>query len=172
MQIKVKKIHPDAKLPKNAHPSDSGYDVYAVEEPEKLESYYLYRTGLKIQPPAGYDIKVFPRGSIAKTDLMIANSIGLCDCHYRGEYMVVMKFIPKIVHDKDGNLCVANKVPNIYHKGDKIAQLVIQPVWHANFVEVEELDETDRGEGRLGSSDNNLNYSVLGKYLNESQKSS
>jgi dUTP pyrophosphatase len=153
MIIKVKKIHPDAVLPKNAHPSDSGYDVYAVEEPEKFDSYYLYKTGLKIEPPDGYDIKVFPRGSIAKTDLVIANSIGLCDNSYRGEYMVVMKFVPQVSTDNNGNLVIKNKIPNIYHKGDKIAQLVIQPVWHANFIEVKELSNTDRAEGRLGSTD-------------------
>ena len=100
----------------------------------------LVSTGLAIALPDGYAGFVQPRSGLAiKQGLSIVNTPGLIDAHYRGELKVILI-----------NLDSTNDIH--INKGDRIAQLVIQEVPTVNLVEVEELDETDRGNGGFGSS--------------------
>ncbi len=100
----------------------------------------LVSTGLTIALPDGYAGFVQPRSGLAiKQGLSIVNTPGLIDAHYRGELKVIL-----INLDPTSNIQI--------NKGDRIAQLVIQEVPTVNLIEVEELDETDRGNGGFGSS--------------------
>lgn len=146
MYVKFKKLHQDAKIPTKANKSDSGFDIIAIDDGELTDTYIQYRTGLSIEIPEGYDIKIFPRSSISKTNLMLANSIGLIDNGYRGEILCRFKVI-----------WGPNKEFSSYKKGDKIAQLVFQKSENEfEFQEVQSLSETERGEKGFGSSDKNI----------------
>lgn len=143
MKLKVKKMHQDSVLPSQANSNDAGYDLTAIDDGtwNKDRTYIEYKTGISIQPPDGYHTEIFPRSSISKTDLVLANSIGLVDQGYSGEILLRFKYIPNRAELK------------LYKKGDRIGQLVIRKTEKANFVEVNELSETERGDGGFGSSD-------------------
>lgn len=101
---------------------------------------FLIPTGIAVAIPEGFAGFVQPRSGLAiKNGLSIVNSPGLIDSHYRGEIKVIV-----INFDKEKTIEIK--------RGDKIAQLVIQPIVQAVFAEVEELDETVRGAGGFGSS--------------------
>lgn len=160
MEIKIKKLHEDAVIPFQATSTDAGYDIVAIDDgkvvAEKLQvsgatyatyeniMYIEYRTGIAIEPPPGYHTEIFPRSSISKKSLILANSIGLVDEGYRHEILIRFKMTSRadIVGDPSHNL---------YKKGDKIAQLVIRKTERANFIEVDELSETER-KGGFGST--------------------
>lgn len=112
-----------------------------------------------------YDVLAMPRSSVSKYNLVLANSIGLIDADYRGEVLVRFKYIwqPEdyVLHVKlanDGSplyqfLVGKPNLEKIYKKGDKICQLKITKVEHAEFTLVDALDTTNRGEGGFGSTD-------------------
>lgn len=79
VKVKFKKLHPDAKIPTKANEEDSGYDITAIDDGEITDTYIQYKTGIAIEVPKGYDIKIFPRSSVSKTNLILANSVGLVD---------------------------------------------------------------------------------------------
>ena len=98
-------------------------------------------TGLRVQIPQGFFGAVYPRSSTGvKMQLMLANTVGVIDSDYRGEIMIFMY--------NYGN------DPQVIKNGDRIAQLVIQPYERCELVQVESLDETDRGESGFGSTGN------------------
>ena len=135
--VNIKRLDPTVELPKYAHSTDAGLDLRSNEDcvlrPFERR---LVSTGLAIALP---DF-VQPRSGLAiKQGLSIVNTPGLIDAHYRGELKVIL-----INLDPTNNIQI--------NKGDRIAQLVIQEVPTVNLVEVEELDETDRGNGGFGSS--------------------
>lgn len=148
MNIKVKKLHEDAVIPIRANETDAGWDIVAIDEgnikrdEDSNVLYVQYRTGLAIQPEDGYHTELFPRSSVTKTNLFLANSIGLIDSDYIGEIIVRFK-----ISVEDQSECFLG-----YTKGDKIAQLVVRKTTRANFVEVDELSDTERGDGGFGSS--------------------
>ncbi len=139
--VNIKRLDPTVELPKYAHPTDAGLDLRANEDCTlKPFERRLVSTGLAIALPDGYAGFVQPRSGLAiKQGLSIVNTPGLIDAHYRGELKVIL-----INMDPTNNIQI--------NKGDRIAQLVIQEVPTVNLVEVEELDETDRGAGGFGSS--------------------
>ena len=100
--------------------------------------YIQYGTGLSMEIPEGYVGLTFPRSSISETGLIKANSVGVIDSGYRGEVSVVFR--------------VANYDADKYTVGDRIAQIMIIPIPSIEFEEVDELPESDRGEGGFGSS--------------------
>ena len=134
-------IHEDAVIPEYAHVTDAGADIYAIEDMAvKPHTTVLVRTGLKVAIPTGYEIQIRPRSGMSlKTTMRIANTPGTIDAGYRGEVCVIM--------ENTGNLTY-----NI-SKGDKVAQMVITPVPMINWIETNELDNADRGEGGFGSTD-------------------
>ena len=144
--IKVKKLNKNAVLPQKANDQDAGYDLIAISKPEiKYDNdnvlYIQYKTGIAIEPPEGYHTEIYPRSSISKYNLQLCNSLGLIDEPYRGE--IILRF--NLINSK----LVGSK---IYQKGDKIGQLVIKKTISMDFIEVEELEETNRGTGGFGSS--------------------
>ena len=150
MKIKVKKLHPDATLPKSAHNTDAGYDLVAVDDgiffrEDNQLSYLEYDTGIAVQPEKGFHLEIFPRSSVTKTDLMLGNGIGLVDNLYTGPVKLRFHVFP----DRYGTY---NGIK--YKKGDRIGQLVVRRTEHAEFEWVEELSETPRNTGGFGSSGN------------------
>ena len=180
-EIKVKKLSEDAALPSRAHETDAGFDVVCVDDGVPAFSddgkllYLEYHTGIAIEPPAGYSVAIYPRSNISKYDLALANSIGLIDNSYRGEIILRFKVVgrpgfnsvPQIrtedsndvvigarANTPDGARKVIENNFKVYHKGDKIGQLVIhKDMPNFSMVEVDEIDETKRGAGGFGSSD-------------------
>jgi hypothetical protein len=112
-----------------------------------------------------YDILAFPRSSVSKYNLVLANCIGLIDADYRGEVLLRFKYIwqpedysiyPHISNDGSPlyNFIVGKpNVEKLYNKGDKVCQLKVTKVENVEFVLVDELDSTNRGEGGFGSTD-------------------
>jgi len=159
--LKVKRLHPDAVFPSRAHDNDSGWDLVAIEdgtiqEGEILEGSYLqYKTGWAIEIPKGYDAFLFPRSSIRKYDLTLANGIGLIDEGYRGELIVCFKPAGRWTSGTAGGKFCGFSSDHIstYKKGDKIAQLVLRKRPEFVLEEVESLSDSERSSGGFGSTD-------------------
>jgi dUTP pyrophosphatase len=138
MNIKVKRLHEDTKLPNYAHPGDVGLDLYSLED-------YELKPGERKVFPVGFALE-FDEGyaAIVKDKSSLPNKVGLhtmggvFDAGYRGEYNVQL-------------INLGSEAYNI-EKGDKIAQLVIFPVAIANLQEVRELSDSSRGDGNFGST--------------------
>lgn len=141
MRLAIRRLDPELPLPGYAHAGDAGMDLYAAED-VTLEPHQraLVPTGVAVAIPDGYAGFVQPRSGLAiKHGLSLVNTPGLIDSHYRGEIKVIAVNLDP-------------KTPISIHRGDKIAQFVIQAVTRAELVEVGELDETVRGEGGFGST--------------------
>ncbi|WP_420136582.1 dUTP diphosphatase [Sphingomonas sp.] len=130
----------DLPLPTYATAHAAGLDVVAAEslilEPGAR---FAVGTGFAIAIPVGYEVQVRPRSGLAlKHGITCLNSPGTIDADYRGEVKVILANL--------GN------EPFSVGRGERIAQLVPAPVQHARFIEVDELDETARGQGGFGST--------------------
>lgn len=145
LDVKVKKLHENAVLPKYARPGDAGADVVAVSFEYDFENDVLiYHTGLAFEVPEGYVMLVFPRSSNTKKDVYLPNSVAVIDSGYRGEVQLRYKY-----RDKK----IPNSMDDIpYKAGDKVGQLVIIPYPMINYIEADELSKTERGEGGFGST--------------------
>ena len=146
LEVKIKKLHKDAVIPKYETIGSVGMDLTAVSKEYDEHGNVVFGTGLAIQIPEGYYADLRPRSSISKYDLVLANSVGTIDSDYRGE--LILKFKPSVYFgvnrgDDDGVM---------YDVGDRIAQLVILPYPKVSFVEVDELSDTERGTGGFGST--------------------
>lgn len=138
LEVKIKKLHPDAVVPKYAKPGDAGMDLVAVsEEYDENRCKIKYGTGLAFEIPQGYVGLVFPRSSIHKTGLTLTNSVGVVDSGYRGEVM----FFFEHLYDRPK-----------YNIGDRIGQIMIIPHPEIKLKEVKELSNSDRGNGGFGST--------------------
>jgi dUTP pyrophosphatase len=141
MRLPVKRLDPELEMPRYAHTGDAGLDLYAAED-AVLRPFErrLIPTGIAVAIPEGFAGFVQPRSGLAiKQGLSLVNTPGLIDSHYRGEIKVIA-----INLDPTTEICV--------RRGDKIAQFVLQPIATAELVEVDQLDETVRGEGGFGST--------------------
>lgn len=141
VKVKIVRTHEDAVLPAYAHNTDAGADIYAIEETKiPPHTTMVIKTGLKVAIPSGYEIQLRPRSGMSlKTTIRIPNAPATIDSEYRGEIGVIM--------ENTGNLSYT------INKGDRIAQMLIAPTPMIKWEEVEELDETSRGEGGYGSTD-------------------
>jgi dUTP pyrophosphatase len=135
--VKIKLLHPDAKVPTQGHSSDTGYDLYAVSVKEDPFTVTV-STGIAVTPPPGYHFLIHPRSSIHKLGLSLCNSIGLVDEPYTGE--LICKFYR-----------VFTGPPSI-KPGDRVAQLVLEKTNRVAWEVVKELPKTDRGTGGFGST--------------------
>lgn len=135
MEVRIKKLTENAKMPTKAHATDAGYDLYA-SSCHYEDGMLHYGTGVAVEIPQGYVGLVFPRSSIANTHLTLSNSVGVIDSGYRGEIKAKFR--------KGGT--------RGYNVGDRIAQLIIIPYPEVVFVETDELTDSDRGIGGYGST--------------------
>ncbi len=138
MKIKVKKLHPDAKLPAYALPGDAGLDLFCLEgatlEPGQE---HIFKTGIAIEFPPDYCALVWDKGGLSqKYGLKVMG--GVFEHTYRGEYFIA--------------LLNTSSQSYTFKAGDKIAQLLLQPIVTAEIEVVDELTETTRGASRHGST--------------------
>lgn len=140
MQLRVKRVHEDAKMPLQARAGDAGMDLFSIEETViQPGEWQLIKTGLQIELPQGTEGQVRPRSGLAlKYGITVLNSPGTIDEGYRGDVGVVL-----INH---------GRVPFTVEKHMRIAQLVVQLVPQVELLEVEELTATERGAQGFGSS--------------------
>ncbi len=141
IEVRFKRLDPSVELPSYAYDADAGLDLRSNEDVvlRPLER-RLVSTGLAVAIPRGFAGFIQPRSGLAyREGLSMANTPGLIDAHYRGELKVCAVNLDA---EKDIRI----------ERGERIAQLVIQRVPQVHLVEVEELDETDRGAGGFGSS--------------------
>lgn len=141
-QIPVKKLRPNAIIPTYGSAEAAGADLYAcLEAPVEIApgSTAFIPTGIAMEIPAGYAGLAYARSGLAcKKDLAPANKVGVIDSDYRGEFMIAL-------HNH------GREVRVIEH-GERIAQLVITPVFTPGFTEASELSDTQRGAGGFGST--------------------
>ena len=141
MTLRVRRLHPAARLPRRAHPGDAGLDLYAVEgvalgPGERAR----VGTGIAIEVPADHAGWVLPRsGLAARHGIGVVNAPGLIDSGYRGELSVVLVNL-----DRESTFAV--------ERGMRIAQLVVSRVAAPDVLEVAELEESARGTGGFGST--------------------
>jgi len=179
------RVASDLPFPKHGSDVSAGYDIFAASDPEIVGEkneyggwnridYIQYATGIHVQPPKSnvengfyetYHTLAFPRSSVSKYNLQLANGIGLIDNDYIGQIYLRYNYIwqPEdfswfhdgdIMSGKRGkNRVVGNvNMHRVYRKGDAIGQLVVQKTEFANFEVVLDLMETKRGEGGFGST--------------------
>lgn len=150
MKLLVQKLDPSAKLPSYAYEGDAGMDLFSLEETEiPAGEKVAIRTGLKFAIPRGYAGFVWDKSGLAAKH-HLKTMAGVIDSNYRGELLVVLTNLGKEKY-KVG-------------VGSKIAQLVIKPVEYAEIEECEIRDETERGEGRFGSSGDGVRDMVHGAW--------
>ena len=142
MNIKVKKLKPDATVPTMGSKLAAGADLYSAEDADVIiepsETKFI-GTGLAMEIPEGYVGLVYARSGLAcKRGLAPANKVGVVDSDYRGEIKVALHN-----HGKEAQTV---------EKGERIAQMVIAPYLSVNYEEADALSETERGEGGFGST--------------------
>lgn len=144
MEIKIQKLYEDTEIPTYGSTLSAGMDLYAhLGEHEMLlikpHETIKVGTGIAVEPPVGYFGAVFARSGLAtKQGLRPANCVGVCDWDYRGEYIVALH------NDSEEEREVRN--------GDRIAQLVFLPYITGEIKVVDELSNTERGDGGFGST--------------------
>lgn len=159
IEIPIELCHPDAKIPQYAHESDSGLDIFAIEDvtihPGETK---LIPTGIKIALPPGYELQVRPKsGRSLKTKLRVANTPGTIDAGYRDEIGIIVENVEPPIKDitYDFDRYGVPLITSILHgsdyfisKGEKFAQLVLSEVPKAAFFRVDSVGEI--GENRGG----------------------
>ena len=142
MQVNIKRLSPDAKIPAYGSAEAAGADLYALTEGdvviEKGETKIIH-TGIAMEIPKGYVGLIYARSGLAtKKGLAPANKVGVIDSDYRGEIMVALH------NHSDAAKTVEN--------GERIAQIVLTPYLSATFSETDSLSDTERGESGFGST--------------------
>lgn len=148
MKVNVKKLHEAAKVPQYAKDGDAGLDLTATSRRMDPKGFIEYGTGLAFEIPDGHVGLIYPRSSVSKMNMSLANCVGVIDSGYRGE--VCLRFKP------------ATAGREIYDVGDRVGQLIIMPYPKIELNEVDDLSETSRGSGGFGST------GKTHKFINES----
>ncbi len=141
MKLKILKLNEKAVMPSYGSACAAGADLYSCEEEISFApgETRLVHTGIAMEIPDGYVGLIYARSGIAtKRGLAPANKVGVIDSDYRGEIMVAL-------HNHSENISKIDA-------GERIAQIVIAPYIKADFIEADELDTTERGEGGFGST--------------------
>ena len=166
INIKCKQLDEKAVIPFYAKEGDACMDITAIDlEYDLKNDRYIYHTGLAFEVPEGYYMDLRPRSSNTKCDFYIPNAPGTLDSGYRGELLVVFKRRDKIALEDFAMLfkgCDPNQVMTAYVNsmlsiapyvpGDRVCQMQVLPRPKVNIEIVEELSESERGEGGFGST--------------------
>lgn len=138
MKLKIKKLNDKAVIPAYAKPGDAGLDLVATAIISADQQQVTYATGLAVEIPEGHVGLLFPRSSVRNYELSLSNSVGVIDSGYRGEIMATFN---------------THYYGDIKYKvGEKIVQLIVMPYPKMEIEEVDELSDTERGEGGFGST--------------------
>jgi dUTP pyrophosphatase len=158
IDVKIKKLTPDAKIPMYQSEGAAGFDIHAYIGEGEGENTIGYKEAIVLKPnerrligtalsfsiPIGYELQLRPRSGLAyKNGITLTNSPATIDSDYRGEVKVLL-------HN-------TSDVPFIVADNDRICQGVIAPVMQANFIDSDELDDTERGSGGFGHTGVNSN---------------
>jgi len=154
MELKIKRLHPDAIMPTYGSEGAACFDLYAIGVADKSPmrngwcwdasvipsgEAMTFQTGISFEAPPGYALMIYSRsGHGFKHDVRLCNSVGVADNDFRGEVMV------RLTNDGQADFIV--------ERGDRIAQAMLIPVPRLTLVEVDELSETVRGAGGFGST--------------------
>ena len=142
MEIKIKKLKYNTILPTKAHDTDACFDIYAClnsDMPIYTESTVKIPTGFATEIPDGYYCEIYARSGMGiNKGLRLANSVGIIDSGYRGEWIVALH------NDLD--------LMQTVHHGDRIAQFTVKKIIDCDLVPVTNLSDSERGEGGFGSS--------------------
>ena len=138
MIVKIKKLHKDAVIPKYQTSGSGCFDLTVNSIKSQSKNMITYGTGLSFEIPENFIGNIYPRSSIVKTGVRLANNVGKIDSDYRGEVLVVFDII--------------NQDLPIYEVGERCCQMEIVPVIQVEFEEVSNLSVSDRGEGGYGST--------------------
>lgn len=155
MEVKFKKLYDDSICPKKGSKYDAGFDIYAHGLPEegidiRSGETAMIGSGVAMAIPEGWFGAIYARSGLAcKQNIRPSNCVGIVDASYRLEVMVSLHRDFKVKWKDD--FALANGEPYHINNGDRIAQMIFHQVPDFEFIEVDELDETDRGEG-FGSS--------------------
>lgn len=140
--VKIVLEHPLAEIPSYATEGSSGFDLKAcIDQPIilKKHTWQLIPTGYRVSVPYGFEIQIRPRSGLAlKKGITVKNTPGTVDADYRGVMGVIL------YNESDEDF--------IIQPGERIAQAVVCPVYHAEFIVTDKLSETSRGEGGFGST--------------------
>jgi dUTP pyrophosphatase len=141
LRINFKKLNEQAKLPIKGSLDAACFDVYAanikIERPNKM----IVGLGFSTQIPKGYKGILVPRSSISKHNWILANSIGIIDADYRGEWMAIFRCLGDMIDH-----------PLPFGVGERCAQIYFEKILDVEFIETEELSNTERSEGGFGST--------------------
>ncbi len=144
LKVRFKKKDESSKLPVKGSLNAACYDVYAhsikLERPDKI----IVGLGFSTDIPPGFKGILVPRSSISKTNWMLANSMGIIDADYRGEWMMVLRTTGSVMYDA---------LP--FAVGERCAQIYFDKVNDIEIEETDELSDTVRGEGGFGSTGKN-----------------
>ena len=139
VMVKVKKLHPDAVIPRYSKVGDAGMDLTITKEIENTSFSVSYGFGIAMEIPKGYVGLVFPRSSVRNQDLILSNCVGVIDSGYRGEIQATFK--------------KTNGLDSLkYNVGERGAQIMILPYPQVFMTEVTELSESEIGQGGFGST--------------------
>jgi dUTP pyrophosphatase len=141
--VKVKKVRSDAILPTYATDGSAAMDIYycgysPIILPVNQTIPILYGSGIAVEIPNGYQISIRPRSGLGKLGILLTNSPGTIDSDYRGEIGILLQNMS----DRDYKINI----------GDRIGQIILERVYNIIFEEVDELSNTERGEGGFGST--------------------
>lgn len=141
VRVPIRQLDPELPLPGYAHPGDAGADLVSAEDfTLAAGERRLVPTGVAVAIPQGWVGLVHPRSGLAvKHGITLVNTPGTIDAGYRGELKVCL-------------LNTDRSTPVSFRRGDRIAQLVLQRVDQADFVPVDQLQDSDRGAGGFGST--------------------
>lgn len=145
-EVKIKKLHPNARIPTYATDGSACFDLHAVVDTMNMcksvsnNEPVIFRTGLAFEIPEGWVMRIYSRsGHVFNNSVRLSNCVGIIDSDYRGEIKV------SLTHD---SICGKLDVKD----GDRIAQAEITPMYRTSFTVVEDLSETTRGAGGFGST--------------------
>lgn len=155
MKVPIKKLHKDAVIPTYANPGDAAQDMTSIGIEVDKYGNKSYKTGIAMAIPLGYVGLLFPRSSISKYTLSLANAVGVVDSGYRGE--IFFKFKPTPYFNQQYN----PETFDLYHRfehnvqyniGDRIGQIMIIERPDVDWDIVDDFDDTERGDGGFGST--------------------
>ena len=139
MKLKIKKVREGVITPTRAYEGDAGLDLYVSKVDMTAPDMVKYFLGVAVEIPTGYVGVLCSRSSTFKKRHVLTNGVGIIDSGYRGEIMAICQVDPRSL---------------LYKPGEKAFQLILVPFIAPEIEEVENLSDSERGEGGYGSSDN------------------
>lgn len=168
---KVQLTDHKAKVPTQAHDTDTGYDLTLTGVKKVEGDVIFFKTGVQVQPPKGYYFEIVPRSCMSELPLAMANSVAIIDESYRGELIIALR----VMHSNMGNATKNTTFPGglvsildsrpqslaslaevVLARKPKLCQLILRKRHSCEFKVVQELEETERGEGGFGSTDEDV----------------